>query len=44
MLNILRLVNARRRSASLQPIGTENFRYRRRIVKPFDCPSGRAAA
>jgi hypothetical protein len=36
MLNILRLINARRRSAGLQAIGAEALRYRRRIVKPFE--------
>jgi hypothetical protein len=36
MLNILRLVNAKRRLAGLQAIGSEVLRYRRRIVKPFE--------
>ena len=44
MLNILRLVNTRRRVAGLQPLSTANLRYRRRIVKRFDWPDDRAAA
>ncbi|MGE3239514.1 MAG: hypothetical protein AB7G28_01185 [Pirellulales bacterium] len=39
MLNILRLINDKRRSAGLQPISSEALRYRRRIVKPFDRPN-----
>ena len=35
MLNILRLVNDKRRAAGLQTIDASVLRYRRRIVKPF---------
>jgi len=44
MLNILRLVNAARRKAGLEPIGPDVLRYKHRIVKPFDWPNDRAAA
>jgi hypothetical protein len=35
-LNILRLVNKARRSAGLERVSAKGFRYRRRIVKPFE--------
>ena len=44
MLNLLRLVNAKRRTAGLQPLASDVLRYRRRIVKPFDWPDDRQAA
>ena len=44
MLNILRLVNAARRKAGLEPIGSDALRYKRRIVKPFDCSNDRPSA
>jgi hypothetical protein len=37
MLNILRAVNRRRRSAGLGPVPIEALRLRRRILKPFIC-------
>lgn len=43
MLNILRLVNDKRRAAGLERLGPEVIRYRRQIVKPFDVSVGRAA-
>lgn len=38
MLNILRLVNKKRRANGLASLSPEVLRYRRRIVKPFDLP------
>ncbi len=35
MLNILRAMNRRRRTAGLEPVGIEAVRLRRRILKPF---------
>ncbi len=36
MLNLLRLVNAKRKQVGLQSIGADSLRYRRHIVKPFE--------
>jgi hypothetical protein len=44
MLNIVRLVNVKRRAGGLEPIGSESLRYARRIVKPFDTSDDRPPA
>lgn len=36
LLNLIRHINKRRTSASLEPVGFDVLRYRRRIVKPFE--------
>jgi len=36
LLGLLRLVNKRRMTAGLSPLGPEVLRYRRRIVRPFE--------
>jgi hypothetical protein len=38
MLNILRVVNNKRRANGLAPLNSDVLRYRRRIVKPFEAP------
>jgi len=35
LLNLIRYVNQRRKTASLEPVGFSALRYRRRIVRPF---------
>ena len=39
LLNILRHVNSKRQSAGYEKIPTKVFRYKRRIVSPFESPS-----
>jgi hypothetical protein len=43
MLNILRVVNNKRRANGLAPLYSDVLRYRRRIVKPFDAPESPVA-
>ena len=35
LLNLIRYINRRRQTASLEPVGFSALRYRRRIVRPF---------
>ena len=35
LLNLIRYINRRRETASLEPVGFSALRYRRRIVRPF---------
>jgi hypothetical protein len=43
MLNILRLINKKRKSSGLSTLPSEVLRYRRKIVKPFEVPAIRMA-
>jgi hypothetical protein len=36
LLNLIRYINQRRKTASLEPVGFSVLRYRRRVVRPFD--------